>query len=95
MKTQSKDKRYNGKKLWDAWLDTRKAMVKIHAVFCELFPTGKPPSGDQWGNALDKLRKELDRRDKEQKAKAKADKAVPTPAPAVHCCSPMLTHCTR
>ena len=76
----SSGKLYTGKSLWDAWLEARKEMVKLHAVFCHLYPSGKPPSGNQWSDALQKFCQALYIKQKESKAAAKAAKADKTNA---------------
>jgi len=66
---------YNGKKLWDQWLASRKILQNYLAEFRKTFPTGGPPSGQQWKDALATLRIKLDvleQREKERKKKKDA-----------------------
>jgi len=92
----SPGKPYTGAKLWSGWKDTAAQCKKMHAEFCKLCPTGKPPSGDQVLDAFSKFRQALDvadkatkKAEKEKKARNKAQKngaaaaqnATATPAP--------------
>lgn len=76
LRNVSKGKVMTGEKAWNFWLESRKVGVKYHAAFCELFPQGKLPSGDQNADAVRKWRQALSKIDVAEKAEAKKKEAA-------------------